>query len=722
MPRSRRSRKPAFAVIAFVLAVLAVCSSAAAAGSPETSITNYDIYYDNADFWFGSDVSDARFECRLDAAAFEACVSPVAYRALPEGQHTFEVRAVGSTGGVDDTPANLTFTSAPKPPPPPPAPDNDNWYGAQAISGTSGSADGTTVNATTQWDEPFNPAGSAHTVWYVWTAGRAADVTFTAAGVGFTPRVTIFTGTQTSNAYAVATGAGSATTHTYAGLEYHVSVDGVDGGTGPFTLSWEYAATGPAHDYIADAETISGESGNLTASNVGATVEVNEPRHDGTAGENTDGHSIWYRWTAPAAGTAIFTTAGSSFDTSLRAYTESLYGQLVAQGWYLPDLNPWTTWSRLQLSVKPGESYLIAVDGANGATGDVQLRWRTAVDTGDLSGPGIDLLSPAPGTWTNGTVTFLADAWDDEGVDRVVYEIAPDGSGFPWFVGESQTPPYEVTLDTSVLEPGPYSVFATAYDASANGSSFSATITVGSVPPPTLNVPSSITVEATGPTGAIVKWTVGATDYQGVPLPVSCSRKSGTVFPPGTTKVTCTTSDAYGSVVSKGFIVRVVDTTPPKLTVPSTIVVDAVAPGGAPVTYTVTATDRVSGAVPTSCAPASGATFAIGDTTVACTATDAVGNRDSASFTVHVKGADEQLVDLRALVESQGLESAIAARLLGAVDDIRKQLAEGRTNAVCGSLSDFSSLVQRESGKHLTVEQADRLAADTTRIRAVVGC
>ena len=150
---------------------------------------------------------------------------------------------------------------------------------------------GTNVDATTQWDEPFNPNGAEHTVWYVWTAGRTAKVTFAATGDGFTPRVSIFDGTETSNAFMVSSGVGSASVQTSAGSEYRVSVDGVGGATGPFTLSWAYEATGPANDYIAEAETISGESGSLAASTVGATSEVNEPRHDGSAGANDDGHS-----------------------------------------------------------------------------------------------------------------------------------------------------------------------------------------------------------------------------------------------------------------------------------------------------------------------------------------------------------------------------------------------------------------------------------------------
>jgi hypothetical protein len=79
------------------------------------------------------------------------------------------------------------------------------------------------------------------------------------------------------------------------------------------------------------------------------------------------------------------------------------------------------------------------------------------------------------------------------------------------------------------------------------------------------------------------------------------------------------------------------DTTPPTLTLPNPITAEATAPAGATVTYTAaTATDDTDPNPTVSCAPASGATFPIGATTVACTATDAPGNQATGSFTVTV--------------------------------------------------------------------------------------
>ncbi len=54
------------------------------------------------------------------------------------------------------------------------------------------------------------------------------------------------------------------------------------------------------------------------------------------------------------------------------------------------------------------------------------------------------------------------------------------------------------------------------------------------------------------------------------------------------------------------------------------------------VTYQLTATDDVDGAVPVLCRPASGSRFKIGRTSVTCSATDKSGNAATAGFTVTV--------------------------------------------------------------------------------------
>lgn len=78
------------------------------------------------------------------------------------------------------------------------------------------------------------------------------------------------------------------------------------------------------------------------------------------------------------------------------------------------------------------------------------------------------------------------------------------------------------------------------------------------------------------------------------------------------------------------------DTTAPELSVPANITAEATSAAGAAVSYSASAVDDVDGSVPIDCSPASGSTFALGATTVNCSATDAAGNEATGSFTVTV--------------------------------------------------------------------------------------
>jgi hypothetical protein len=68
------------------------------------------------------------------------------------------------------------------------------------------------------------------------------------------------------------------------------------------------------------------------------------------------------------------------------------------------------------------------------------------------------------------------------------------------------------------------------------------------------------------------------------------------------------------------------DTTPPVLSVPTSVSAIATSSSGSYVTWTATANDAVDGPVATICTPASGTLFGLGTTNVSCTASDAAGN------------------------------------------------------------------------------------------------
>jgi hypothetical protein len=178
----------------------------------------------------------------------------------------------------------------------------------------------------------------------------------------------------------------------------------------------------------------------------------------------------------------------------------------------------------------------------------------------------------------------------------------------------------------STFPTGTTIVSCSAGDSAGNVSRGTFGVTVIGSAPPVLLLPDIVS-EATGPTGAEVAFEAAADGG----IAISCLPQSGSLFPVGTTPVSCT---AIG--VSGGFKVTVVDTTIPTLLLPAPITAAATSADGAVVSFSASATDLVDGPLTVECTPPSGATFALGTTTVNCFATDSHFNTSNGSFTVTV--------------------------------------------------------------------------------------
>jgi hypothetical protein len=200
-----------------------------------------------------------------------------------------------------------------------------------------------------------------------------------------------------------------------------------------------------------------------------------------------------------------------------------------------------------------------------------------------------------------------------------------------------------------ILPPPPQNtttvVTCTATDAHNNTATNTFDITVQDTTPPIVSVPANITVEATGPNGAVVTYPAAtAVDIVDGNITPTCNPPSGSTFPLGVNTVNCTATDVHGNTGSASFTVTVQDTTPPVVTVPADITQEATGPNGAVVTFTATAFDIVDGNITPTCNPPSGSTFALlppppptTTTVVHCTATDAHGNTGTASFNVTIQ-------------------------------------------------------------------------------------
>jgi large repetitive protein len=246
-------------------------------------------------------------------------------------------------------------------------------------------------------------------------------------------------------------------------------------------------------------------------------------------------------------------------------------------------------------------------------------------------------------------VTYVATSSDDLDGKTVARCTPGPGSRFP--VGRT-------------------TVHCTAVDEHANTATGSFTVTVDSVESDQLVLPPEVTVEAASPAGTVVRYPASANGSA-----VSCNPQSASRFPLGDTVVSCQAGGETGT-----FQVSVVDTTAPQVFVPPEVSANATSKRGAAVTYTVTARDTVDGAIVPSCAPRSGATFAIGRTVVRCTIADSHGNERQKSFDVQVVDGPPKL-DLPATATAAAVDARGAQVTL---DYTAKDAVDGPVDVRCG--------------------------------------
>lgn len=171
-----------------------------------------------------------------------------------------------------------------------------------------------------------------------------------------------------------------------------------------------------------------------------------------------------------------------------------------------------------------------------------------------------------------------------------------------------------------------------ASDGVADSNIATVTITVVDTTPPALTAPADVTAEATGTTTEVDLGSATAVDLvEGAIAATNDAPAAGFLL--GTTEVTWTAVDSSGNSATAIQLVTVEDTTPPELSVPLDITIEATAVLTVVEIGQATASDIFPVAV-VSDAPAGG--FSLGTTTVTWTATDANGNQATATQSVTI--------------------------------------------------------------------------------------
>ncbi|HET7694458.1 MAG TPA: kelch repeat-containing protein [Vicinamibacterales bacterium] len=291
---------------------------------------------------------------------------------------------------------------------------------------------------------------------------------------------------------------------------------------------------------------------------------------------------------------------------------------------YDPSTNSW-----VQLEPMPAAHYLPAavmvIDGAlhviGGADADnVQTathhRYNLPAPTIQLSGTGTFVYSGSPRT-VFASVSGINGAFVN-GTTTIAY--SPGGVNAPVGVGS-----YDVTVTFTSSDPG--------YDDA------SLTVPAGIVITPSnafINGPNGVTAEATGFGGGIATFTVSAFDSDG-PLIPGCAPSSGSIFPLGTTEVTCTAQGPNSSLATLTFPVNITDTRQPIIGPVANVFATATSAAGANVTYQLPfIADAADPNPAVTTSHASGSLFPHGMTSVLITVRDASGNTATRNLNVTV--------------------------------------------------------------------------------------
>jgi Ca2+-binding RTX toxin-like protein len=272
-------------------------------------------------------------------------------------------------------------------------PANDSFSAATPLNGSKGQAKGTNREATKEPGEPDHAglSGGA-SVWWAWTAPRSGRLFLNTRGSTLDTLLAVYTGSAVDALTPVASNddvpggrlkVSELSFPAVAGTTYYIAVDGFTGRGSTIVLTW---AQGPENDDFANALALQGARGQAVGANDLATREP---------GERGRGHSIWYRWTAPANMTVRFDTRGSrneygSLYASLTVYRGEGIGGLrvVARNSGLYGGNFSEPNGILSFRAERDAIYAIAVDSYG--EGRVVLNWAEGAVL--IGGPRRDVL------------------------------------------------------------------------------------------------------------------------------------------------------------------------------------------------------------------------------------------------------------------------------------------------------------------------------------------
>ncbi|MBF0117705.1 MAG: right-handed parallel beta-helix repeat-containing protein [Desulfobacterales bacterium] len=165
-----------------------------------------------------------------------------------------------------------------------------------------------------------------------------------------------------------------------------LNISGIGGSNSKTNTNYIIVTYSKAEDFFNNASIINSNTNSIriTGSNLDTTKETGEPNHAGNAG----GKSVWWKWLAPFTTKVSLDTHGSDFDTLLAVYKGKSLDKLTNIASNDDDGSSKGN-SGLIFYAEIGRTYYFAVDGKDGATGNIILNFNAregnlCVDFGSL--------------------------------------------------------------------------------------------------------------------------------------------------------------------------------------------------------------------------------------------------------------------------------------------------------------------------------------------------
>ena len=206
----------------------------------------------------------------------------------------------------------------------------------------------------------------------------------------------------------------------------------------------------------------------------------------------------------------------------------------------------------------------VSAEGANIVTysavdnaGNVEAQKTLTVRIDGIAPVSTATAAPAPNAngWNNAPVTVGLSAADSgSGVKSIVYSVSTVSPSGTVLAGGTVT---GAAGSFVVSSQGISTVTYHASDAAGNVEGDKILTLRIDATPPVLKLPANITANTASSAGTAVSYTVSATDNLTTMPSVTCAPASGSVFPVGTTTVSCTARDAAGNASSGSFSVTV---------------------------------------------------------------------------------------------------------------------------------------------------------------------